>query len=126
MEPRRTVSLVGARTERGREKPSTAAGSQSDVHRQPPQIPVHQREKSCIQIAPEQNLLVEIELKLLACPGTAARRRRHCRCCVGNVSFLVSDASKVLDQARVAVIAGARRKAEICAKAAGVQLEWAE
>jgi Protein of unknown function (DUF541) len=38
------------------------------------------------------------------------------------VSFLVSDASKMLDQARLAVIADARRKVEIYAKAAGVQL----
>jgi uncharacterized protein YggE len=46
---------------------------------------------------------------------------------VGNVSFLVSDASKSLDEARDAAIADARRKAEVYAKAAGVQLgrvEW--
>ncbi len=43
---------------------------------------------------------------------------------VGNVSF--SDISKVLDQAGVAVIADARCKAKIYAKAAGVQLGWAE
>ena len=46
---------------------------------------------------------------------------------VGNVSFLVSDGSKALDQAREAAIADARRKAEVYAKAAGVQLgrvEW--
>jgi uncharacterized protein len=46
---------------------------------------------------------------------------------VGNVSFLVSDLSKVLDQAREAAIADARRKAEVYAKASGVQLgrvEW--
>jgi uncharacterized protein YggE len=46
---------------------------------------------------------------------------------VGNVSFLVSDASKALDEAREAAIADARRKAEVYAKAAGVQLgrvEW--
>jgi uncharacterized protein len=45
----------------------------------------------------------------------------------GNVSFLVSDASKALDQAREAAIADARRKAEVYAKASGVQLgrvEW--
>jgi len=41
---------------------------------------------------------------------------------VGNVSFSVSDASKVLDQAREAAIADARRKAEVYAKAAGVRL----
>lgn len=35
---------------------------------------------------------------------------------------LVSDASMMLDQARLAVTADARRKAEIYAKAAGVQL----
>jgi len=46
---------------------------------------------------------------------------------VGNVSFLVSDASKALDQAREAAIADARRKAEVYAKASGVRLgrvEW--
>jgi uncharacterized protein len=45
----------------------------------------------------------------------------------GNVSFLVSDPSKALDQAREAAIADARRKAEIYAKASGVRLgrvEW--
>jgi uncharacterized protein YggE len=45
----------------------------------------------------------------------------------GNVSFLVSDASKALDQAREAAIADARRKAEVYAKASDVQLgrvEW--
>jgi uncharacterized protein YggE len=45
----------------------------------------------------------------------------------GNVSFLVSDASKALDQAREAAIADARRKAEIYAKASDVRLgrvEW--
>ena len=41
---------------------------------------------------------------------------------VGNVSFLVSDASKALDQAREAAIADARRKAEVYAKASGVRL----
>jgi uncharacterized protein len=45
---------------------------------------------------------------------------------VGNVSFLVSDASKALDQAREAAMADARRKAEVYAKAAGVQLGRAE
>jgi hypothetical protein len=46
---------------------------------------------------------------------------------VGNVSFLVSDASKALDQAREAAIADARRKAEVFAKASGIRLgrvEW--
>jgi uncharacterized protein len=46
---------------------------------------------------------------------------------VGHVTFLVSDASKALDQAREAAIADARRKAEVYANAAGVQLgrvEW--
>jgi uncharacterized protein len=42
------------------------------------------------------------------------------------VAFLVSDASKALDQAREAAIADARRKAEVYAKAAGVQLGRAE
>ncbi len=41
---------------------------------------------------------------------------------VGNVLFLVSDASKVLDQAREAAILDARRKAEVYAKASGVRL----
>jgi uncharacterized protein YggE len=41
---------------------------------------------------------------------------------VGNVSFLHADLSKVLDQARQAAIADARRKAEIYAHAAGVSL----
>ena len=45
---------------------------------------------------------------------------------VGDIWFLVSDASKVLDQAREAAIAEARRNAEVCAKAAGVQLGRAE
>jgi uncharacterized protein len=45
---------------------------------------------------------------------------------IGNVAFLVSDASKALDQAREAAIADARRKAEVYAKAAGVQLGRAE
>jgi uncharacterized protein YggE len=46
---------------------------------------------------------------------------------VGNVAFLISDPSKVLDQARQAAMADARRKAEVYAKAAGVELgrvEW--
>jgi uncharacterized protein len=46
---------------------------------------------------------------------------------VGNVSFLISDASKALDQARESAIADARRKAEVYAKASGVRLggvEW--
>jgi uncharacterized protein YggE len=46
---------------------------------------------------------------------------------VGNISFMVSDASKALDRAREAAIADARRKAEIYANASGVQLgrvEW--
>jgi uncharacterized protein YggE len=45
----------------------------------------------------------------------------------GNVSFLVSDPSKALDQAREAAIADARRKAEVYAKASSVRLgrvEW--
>jgi uncharacterized protein len=45
----------------------------------------------------------------------------------GNVSFLVSNASKALDEAREAAIADARRKAEVYAKASGVRLgrvEW--
>ena len=45
---------------------------------------------------------------------------------VGNVSFLVSDASKALDQAREAAIADARRKAEVYAKASGVRLGQVE
>ena len=46
---------------------------------------------------------------------------------VGNVSFLVSDASKALDQAREVAIADARRKAEVYARASDVKLgrvEW--
>ena len=46
---------------------------------------------------------------------------------VGPVTFLISDAWKALDQAREAAIADARRKAEVYAKAAGLQLgrvEW--
>ena len=45
----------------------------------------------------------------------------------GNVSFLVSDPSKALDQAREVAIADAQRKAELYAKASGVRLgrvEW--
>jgi hypothetical protein len=41
---------------------------------------------------------------------------------VGNISFSVSQASKLLDDARTQAIADARRKAEIYAKAAGVTL----
>ncbi len=41
---------------------------------------------------------------------------------VWNVEFLVSDPAKVLDQAREAAIADARRKAEVYARAAGVPL----
>ena len=46
---------------------------------------------------------------------------------IGNVEFLVSEPSKALDQARDTVIADARRKAEVYARASGVQLgrvEW--
>ncbi len=41
---------------------------------------------------------------------------------VGNVEFLHSDPSKVLDQAREAAVADARRKAELYARAAGLSL----
>jgi uncharacterized protein YggE len=41
---------------------------------------------------------------------------------VGNVLFLVSEASKALDKAREAAILDARRKAEVYAKASGVRL----
>jgi uncharacterized protein YggE len=41
---------------------------------------------------------------------------------VGNISFLVSDPSKALDQARKAAIADARRKAEVYAEASGLRL----
>jgi len=41
---------------------------------------------------------------------------------VGNVEFMQSDASKMLDQARAAAVADAQRKAEIYARAAGVNL----
>jgi uncharacterized protein YggE len=46
---------------------------------------------------------------------------------VGNIAFLVSDASKAADQAREAAMADARRKAEVYAHASGIQLgrvEW--
>ena len=41
---------------------------------------------------------------------------------IGNISFEVSQASKLLDDAREKAVADARRKAEIYAKAAGVTL----
>jgi uncharacterized protein len=41
---------------------------------------------------------------------------------LGGITFMVSDASKLLDDARKQAIADARRKAEIYAKAAGVTL----
>ena len=41
---------------------------------------------------------------------------------IGNISFSVSEASKLLDEAREKAVADARRKAEIYAKAAGVTL----
>jgi uncharacterized protein YggE len=41
---------------------------------------------------------------------------------IGGISFMVSQASKLLDEARGQAIADARRKAEIYAKAAGVTL----
>ncbi len=41
---------------------------------------------------------------------------------IGGIAFLVSQTSKLLDDARVQAIADARRKAEIYAKAAGVTL----
>ena len=41
---------------------------------------------------------------------------------IGGISFKVSNASKLLDDAREQAIADARRKAEIYAKAAGVTL----
>jgi len=41
---------------------------------------------------------------------------------IGGISFTVSQASKLLDDARVQAVADARRKAEIYAKAAGVTL----
>src|SRR5215471_13380233 len=46
---------------------------------------------------------------------------------IGNVEFLVSEPSTALDHAREAAIADARRKAEVYAQAAGIQLgrvEW--
>jgi hypothetical protein len=41
---------------------------------------------------------------------------------IGNINFMVSNASKLLDEAREKAVADARRKAEIYAKAAGVML----
>jgi uncharacterized protein len=41
---------------------------------------------------------------------------------IGGINFMVSEASKLLDDARTEAIADARRKAEIYAKAAGVTL----
>ena len=41
---------------------------------------------------------------------------------IGGINFTVSQASKLLDEARERAIADARRKAEIYAKAAGVTL----
>jgi uncharacterized protein YggE len=41
---------------------------------------------------------------------------------IGNIEFLVSNQSKLLDQAREGAIADARRKAEIYAKASGLEL----
>jgi uncharacterized protein len=41
---------------------------------------------------------------------------------IGNIEFLHSDASKVLDQAREAAVADGRHKAELYARAAGVSL----
>ena len=41
---------------------------------------------------------------------------------IGGINFVVSQASKLLDDAREKAIADARRKAEIYAKAAGVTL----
>jgi uncharacterized protein YggE len=41
---------------------------------------------------------------------------------IGNLAFLHSDTSKLLDQAREAAVADARRKAELYARAAGVTL----
>jgi uncharacterized protein YggE len=41
---------------------------------------------------------------------------------IGGISFMVSQASKLLDEAREQAIADARRKAEIYARAAGVTL----
>ena len=41
---------------------------------------------------------------------------------IGGINFTVSNASKLLDDARAQAIADARRKAQIYAKAAGVTL----
>src|SRR5207244_4586342 len=41
---------------------------------------------------------------------------------IGGINFIVSQASKLLDEAREKAVADARRKAEIYAKAAGVPL----
>ena len=41
---------------------------------------------------------------------------------IGGINFMVSQASKLLDDARTQAVADARRKAEIYAKAAGVTL----
>ena len=41
---------------------------------------------------------------------------------IGGINFMVSQASKLLDDAREQAVADARRKAEIYAKAAGVTL----
>jgi uncharacterized protein YggE len=41
---------------------------------------------------------------------------------VGGINFMVSNASKLLDEAREQALADARRKADIYAKAAGVTL----
>jgi uncharacterized protein len=41
---------------------------------------------------------------------------------IGGINFMVSQASKLLDDARTQAVADARRKAEIYAKAAGVAL----
>ena len=41
---------------------------------------------------------------------------------IGGISFMVSNASKLLDEAREKAVADARRKAEIYARAAGVTL----
>jgi hypothetical protein len=41
---------------------------------------------------------------------------------IGGINFMVSQASKLLDDARAQAVADARRKAEIYAKAAGVML----
>ena len=41
---------------------------------------------------------------------------------IGGINFMVSNASKLLDDARAQAIADARRKAEIYAKAADVTL----